>query len=264
MIERRLVSRPVSTLGTLIAPNRTQEQGPPIVSAGLVGHWDAGNPYSYPSSGTTWTDLKGNSDGTLTQGPTFSTEAGGAISFDGTDDYVSLTSVSAFNPASINLSIETVFYFNGSSQITAILSNRLDAAIPQQYDFGIGGANKDDWAFGTAGSTLHAFFLSDTTTPGRWRSPRYTLPSAGIYHAIGISRSASAVLYVNGVLRSTDTTTVGTTFGTSGKSIAFGKIGGLSQWYFGSRIHLIRIYDRELTESEVWQNYQSVRWRFGI
>ena len=60
----------------------------PIVTDGLVFYVDAGNSNSYPGSGTTWTDLAGSNDGTLTNGPTFDSGNGGSIVFDGTDDYV--------------------------------------------------------------------------------------------------------------------------------------------------------------------------------
>jgi restriction endonuclease S subunit len=59
----------------------------PIVTDGLVFAVDAANYESYPGSGTTWTDLAGTSNGTLTNGPTFNSENGGNIDFDGTDDY---------------------------------------------------------------------------------------------------------------------------------------------------------------------------------
>jgi hypothetical protein len=43
---------------------------------------------SYPGSGTTWGDLTQSGDnGTLTNGPTFTSANGGAIVFDGVDDY---------------------------------------------------------------------------------------------------------------------------------------------------------------------------------
>ena len=45
---------------------------PNMVTNGLVLCLDAGNTKSYPNTGTTWTDLSGNSNtGTLTNGPTF-------------------------------------------------------------------------------------------------------------------------------------------------------------------------------------------------
>jgi hypothetical protein len=64
---------------------------PKIVTNGLVLCLDAGNSKSYPGTGTTWTDLSGNgNNGTLTDGPTYSSSNGGSIVFDGTNDYIDL------------------------------------------------------------------------------------------------------------------------------------------------------------------------------
>ena len=59
-----------------------------VVTDGLVFYVDAGNGSSYPGSGTTWSDLIGSNDGTLTNGPTYDSGNGGSIVFDGTNDYV--------------------------------------------------------------------------------------------------------------------------------------------------------------------------------
>jgi len=65
--------------------------GPKIVTSGLVLALDAGNTKSYPGSGTVWTDLSGNGNtGTLTNGPTFNSSNGGSIVFDGVDDFVNI------------------------------------------------------------------------------------------------------------------------------------------------------------------------------
>ena len=69
---------------------------PKIITNGLVLSLDAANNKSYPRSGTTWSDLSGNSNtGTLTNGPTFSSANGGSIVFDGVDDYISGTNNSS-------------------------------------------------------------------------------------------------------------------------------------------------------------------------
>ena len=69
--------------------NEAAASGPNIVEDGLVLALDAGNTKSYPGSGTTWTDLSGKgNNGTLTNGPTFDSGNGGAIFFDGGNDYV--------------------------------------------------------------------------------------------------------------------------------------------------------------------------------
>ncbi len=62
---------------------------PKIVTDGLVLALDAGNTKSYTSGSTTWFDKSGNANnGTLTNGPTFSSANGGSIVFDGVDDRV--------------------------------------------------------------------------------------------------------------------------------------------------------------------------------
>jgi hypothetical protein len=58
-----------------------------IVTNGLVLLLDAGNPASYPGSGTTWFDLSGNgNNGTLVNGVGYNSDNGGSLVFDGVDD----------------------------------------------------------------------------------------------------------------------------------------------------------------------------------
>ena len=70
---------------------------PRIVTDGLVLCLDAASKRSYPGAGTTWTDLKGGNNGTLTNGPTFDADNGGSIVFDGSDDYVNCGNGSDFS-----------------------------------------------------------------------------------------------------------------------------------------------------------------------
>ena len=80
---------------------------PTIVTDGLVLCLDAANSRSYPKSGTAWSDLAGSNNGTLTNGPTFSSANGGSIVFDGSNDRVDTgvnpaTLVGDGNPATIS------------------------------------------------------------------------------------------------------------------------------------------------------------------
>ena len=54
-----------------------------MVTDGLVLCLDAANTKSYPGSGTTWSDLIESNNGTLVNGPTYSSADGGSIVFDG-------------------------------------------------------------------------------------------------------------------------------------------------------------------------------------
>jgi hypothetical protein len=82
-----------------------------IVTDGMVLNLDAGNTASYPGTGTTWTDISlrknnwtpnnlsvansflGGNNGTLVNGPTYSSTNGGSIVFDGSNDYARTTSL---------------------------------------------------------------------------------------------------------------------------------------------------------------------------
>lgn len=61
---------------------------PKIVTDGLVMCLDAANRKSYSGTGTIWRDLVGSNNGTLTNGPTYSSAGGGSIVFDGANDFV--------------------------------------------------------------------------------------------------------------------------------------------------------------------------------
>jgi hypothetical protein len=58
--------------------------GPDIADSGLTLCLDAGNPVSYPGSGTTWRDVSGQgNNGILVDGPTFNSANGGVLVFTG-------------------------------------------------------------------------------------------------------------------------------------------------------------------------------------
>jgi hypothetical protein len=65
---------------------------PNIVTDGLVLYLDAANVKSYVSGSTTWVDIAAGNNVTLTNGPTFNSGNNGSIVFDGTNDYVQVTS----------------------------------------------------------------------------------------------------------------------------------------------------------------------------
>ena len=94
---------------------------------GLVGYW----PFD-EGSGNIAKDYSGNgNDGTLVNGPTWTTgKVGGALSFDGVDDYVRV-----INSASINTSLTTVLAFikyNSVSNVHAIIQH-MDACVTNGY-----------------------------------------------------------------------------------------------------------------------------------
>jgi hypothetical protein len=68
-----------------------------IVSDGLIFNLDAGFIPSYPRNSITWYDISGINNGTLTNGPTFDSNNGGSIVFDGVDDITKTTSIATYS-----------------------------------------------------------------------------------------------------------------------------------------------------------------------
>jgi len=97
---------------------------PRVITDGLVLGLDAANTRSYVGSGTTWTDLIGSNNGTLTNGPVFTQEpklepfgGAGAVEFDGTNDYLTVPASSDFNFGTGDLTIEAWIYWDGTYSV---------------------------------------------------------------------------------------------------------------------------------------------------
>ena len=77
--------------------------GPNIVTDGLDYLIDAGSTRSYPGTGTTVNCLAGSATSTMYNGVGFSTANGGTFVFDGSDDYISTTSVLVSSPTALTI-----------------------------------------------------------------------------------------------------------------------------------------------------------------
>ena len=224
-------------------------RGPQIVKSGLVLHLDAANPKSYPGTGTTWSDRAGNlnggvvNNGTLVNGPSFSSANMGSIGFDGSNDYVDMST-------SPNLTNSlTVCVFVNISLITGL----------NQVIYGPSANGSDNWIsisnnraqiYATQVSDVNNFSITGNTVieANKW------------YHITGIVNNNIISLYVNGVFyvaSSTQTFTVGGWNSTA-------RIGqrATGQFPFNGRIACLQGYNRALSATEVLQNYNALKSRF--
>jgi hypothetical protein len=77
-----------TTTSTTAAPTTTSTTAAPtIITSGLIVNYDIGKPASYPGSGTTITDLQGNSNATTFNSPTYTSSGGGYLTFNGSNQY---------------------------------------------------------------------------------------------------------------------------------------------------------------------------------
>ena len=214
--------------------------GPNVVKNGLVFALDAGNTQSYPGSGTTWTDLSGNNNtGTLTNGPTFSSDNGGYIDFDGTNDRVE-TSSDMFAPNanftfSVWIKLDTV---DSGGTIISDFTNT--GSIQIAYNATVSGIR----IIKSFVSTLNTFSNSAL--------------SANIWYHITITRQSNTYkLYIDGSFISTFDDTKSYSRGAQSIGVNYNGNGA-----FDGKISSIYCYSRTLGAAEVKQNYKALKNRF--
>ncbi len=240
---------------------------PNIVTNGLVLCLDAGNKRSYPGTGTAWKDLSDNASiGTLTNGPTFSNKNNGVIVFDGTNDYVQYQNTTTITNLSglTNFTVEVIFQFNilpttGFGQFFMANVNPTGSPPNLTGGFQIGYIpSPNRFSFGTYGNSGSFFVVEYNITPNTntW------------YHLIGLKSTSGYYLYLNGILVATNLTN--TNGGNAPTTLKIGlrerdlNFQNASEFYFNGNLATCRLYNKNLLESEVKQNYNATRKRFGL
>jgi len=218
---------------------------PKVVTDGLVLYLDAANKRSYPGTGTTWSDLKGSNNGTLTNGPTFDSANGGGIVFDGSDDYVSVPSFTSDLP-SHSFSLELVFKWDsyGTDNIDFIT-----AGAYEELEIHTGG---------DAGTNGLRFIPYDYPGQGTLDNPN--IITNDINHIVFTAEHSSpSKSYKSGELFLTSSTT--STITLTSSTFYIGRRGG-GAFPFGGNIHTLKVYNRALSADEVRQNYLATRGRY--
>ena len=218
---------------------------PKLVTSGLIFCLDAANKISYPGSGTGWYDLSGYANnGTLTNGPTFSNANGGCIVFDGVDDYVN----SPYNASTISFPTNnaTVCVWYRVSTVgdgTGALVTQRSASGSGIQTYMISTRLYADGG-GTAGVSSNAVIANGTIAFGS---------------AVYDKTNSLLKLYVNGVYDNqvSYTGNIQDTYPIRLGNSAFGD-GPLP-----GNIYIASIYNRALTASEILQNYNATKTRFG-
>lgn len=228
-----------------------------IISTGLILSLDAGNTNSYPGSGTTWTDLTGNGrTGTLTNGPTFNSGNGGSIVFDGSNDYVDITNT-ASTFAFANSTFTVNIWFKQSALSNGALISKSGAA-----------AGWSIWA--VSDGTIVSYMKNGSSVDNYDRFTSAVITANTWINIVAIFTTSTSVAannsvthYVNGVVN-TGTIIVGSgAYGNeTSTNLQLGRR-STSPWFTGN-IAIAQIYNRGLTATEVLQNYNSVKSRFGL
>ena len=234
-----------------------------IVTNGLVLNLDAAKTDSYPGSGTLWRDLSGNgNNGTLTNGPTFSGIGKQAsIVFDGVNDYVDCGNNTTLN---LNSSFTLNCWFKVSNSAPSTNDGK---GLIAKYT-GVT-ANRSYMLFFTGSTNTISFIISSdgTNTASTLKSISYSSISRETwYNLTGVfTASQKLEMFLNGTLVSSDTTTLNQVFSSSTQPLTIGAQAiSIPGFYFLGTIASTQIYNRALSASEVLQNFNALKGRYGI
>jgi hypothetical protein len=225
---------------------------PRTITNGLVLCLDAANRKSYPGSGTTWTDLSGRGNtGTLVNGVGYSGSNLGSLSFDGVNDYTSISNSSSLQFGE-TFTCNSWVYPTSITLRRVIFSTRINNPSGS-WQLEIGTGNGGNGRIAVAGVNTWIYESnSNIISQNNWYNITYVKQN---------NATIGGSIYLNGILITPIVTTAyNITNNNDVKTIGFGQ--SLTQ-YFNGNIAQVSIYNRALTASEIQQNFNATRSRYG-
>jgi hypothetical protein len=200
------------------------------------------------ATGGGWEDRSGNSNhGELLNGPTFSSGSLRSISFDGVDDFVRIENNTALDNQTPT--VEVWVKTNATNQNGFWFEK---GTVNSQYSLFQEGTGIQ-WRMNIGGVT------NLTTTTATY------INTSNWYQVVGTYTSGTRRLYINGVQVNSDTQSG--TIATNSGGMSIGVYGGFSGgrgYYYNGNLSMCRIYNRALTATEVLQNFNATKGRYGL
>ncbi len=233
------------------ATRKRYEYSVPINTDGLLLNLDAGSLLSYAGSGNSWFDMSGNNNtAILYNGPTYSGSGiSASILFDGVDDYGFVIDKPSFRLSSIGTLNCWMKFNNNSNKVVVSKGN----VYSDKDAFGIYTYNTQGLVGEIAGNTTfnqvstNSSFASTNT----WRMSSIVWDGSWLYFYINAS-------FMGKVKQTVTPNTIGFPF------VIAGNGNTTINTFASANISNVQLYNRALTASEIYQNYDAMRTRYGL
>lgn len=234
--------------------------GPKIVRDGLVLHLDAANPKSYPGSGNTWYDLSGNKNDAVLVEATSNTAIFTGYDFEmnytANGSYWEVPDDETLMPLN-SWSVSGFLYVNGSQSVNGVgwfqkIGNSNERGIhiePINNELRVN--SMYSWSHPSFDiSSFHNKFTNYT----------FTYNTEGTYG----TDNGTLKVYINGNYYTETSTFIPALDNDGNNPIYLGRRNGHLRHYLIGKISNYMYFTRELTASEVKQNFEANRSRYGI
>jgi len=223
-----------------------------IVTSGLVLNLDASNPSSYSGTGDTWTDLStSGNNATLVNSPTFSSNNGGYLTTNGTSSYITIP-----NNATLNSNVTTISVWFQYTTVTADGGSGYGGLISKADPSG----TFNGWNIYIFNNIINAQIKATGSSVTDLAGT--TINTATWYNITLVSVSGgTSFLYLNNVLLSSVSTV---SYTVTSQPLRFARAVDSFWSYFGGNVGQIMQYDRALNTTELTENYNATKTRFGL
>jgi hypothetical protein len=193
----------------------------------------------------------------LTNGPTFNSENGGNIVFDGSNDYVEISpngTTSGFNVQSFTIDMWVKVANVGAYNV--LWSYDFTSHTPPYYSQHIRSNN-------TAGQSIVEITFTININGSSFQTVGTIVANVNQWINITFTRNSSTnvnISYLNGVLKQQSTVASTISYYNQEVWIGRGNFGG----YTTGNIGTCKFYNRVLSTLEILQNYNSTKGRYGL
>lgn len=227
---------------------------PKVVTNGLLMYLDAGNTKSYIGTGSNWINIKDSSSSAILM-YTASYSPPNSISFNGNYDVVNCggSGVNGIYDLTASLTLDVwvkpTTLRNNSFIITKGWGDTFQIlANSTKYEFDI---------YGPTVSVSHSVISTTTPVINKW------------YNIVGTFDGSNLKIYINGTLENTSAYS-GPIYSSPGFNLAVGNISHMitSTTYpdkgFIGNISVAKVYNIAISSSDVLQNYNALKGRYGL
>lgn len=224
--------------------------GPQKATGGTVSTVAGYTIHTFTSSGTftpnsNWYDTSGNGNNGTISNATFSSTNSGIFTFGAN---ASITKTSSTVNLSAGLSVELMFK-----------STDMNSRAQGFMQFNTSAGHYINFYTSGNGRLRFEVLYPNPTNGGSFLTAQ-TLSNNTWYNAVGTFVNGAATIYINGIYSSNASYNAGNFSATHTGNIVIGEYAG----YMSGNIAFVRIYNKALTASEVLQNYNSIKSRFGL
>lgn len=239
-------------------PSPTPTPTPSPAPSFLLGNrlaLDAGNISSYPGSGPLWFDISGNNNViTLYNSPTYSPSNSGTLTFNGANQYGDAPDSPSLDISGTEITIEIWYTMSNDSGIQIFIAHA-------PYNSGPANQNGNYMTWLNSGNDIRFISADDTLSDVNYVGGSYSQSLNTVYQIVYTQSGTDWTWYQNGSVILSGTNAV--PLYSTNQTLTIGARADLFS-FFSGQLNIFNISDYALTPSQITDNWNYYKTRYGL